>query len=227
MPRTAALLFVARLGALCVAPASCANGGPVIPDATDRISPPSAREGADANDVFMRKPWEVWRISGENAGIARFHREAFMLLPDRRDSFRVGDIAVFAADGSDVRLDYATIDMGTGSQSRESISVFVYRAPGPLEDEWKSIVDRTRRKHPGATVADPFPPPGKHPPDLKQMALVAPRDSGDQSSATFVQVALFHQGAWAVRYEIDCPFVDVPVARTQTLAFLRSLRARE
>jgi hypothetical protein len=43
----------------------------------------------------------------------------------------------------------------------------------------------------------------------------------------FVQVFLFREGAWAVRYEIACPFVDASVARTQTLAFLKSLRARE
>ena len=59
------------------------------------------------------------------------------------------------------------------------------------------------------------------------MALIALADSGDKASDTFVQVSLFHQGDWAVRYEITCPAGDVAVARDMTRAFLSSLRARE
>jgi hypothetical protein len=59
------------------------------------------------------------------------------------------------------------------------------------------------------------------------MALITPGPSGDPADATFVQVSLFHQGTWAVRYEIACPFGDISVASTKTRAFLRSLRARE
>ena len=173
----------------------------------------------------MRKPWEIWRISG--GGTARFHREAFMLLPDRSESFEVGDVSVYAADGSDVRLDYTAFDLGADSQSRESISVFVYPAPGALDDEWKSVVDRIKRERPGATAAEPFPLPDKHPLETKQVALVAPDRSGDNAKATFVQVLLFRQGSWAVRYEIACPLGDIAVARDKTRAFLRSLRARE
>ena len=44
---------------------------------------------------------------------------------------------------------------------------------------------------------------------------------------TFVQVMLFHQGEWAVRYEITCPLTDIAVAREATRSFLGSLRARE
>jgi hypothetical protein len=54
------------------------------------------------------------------------------------------------------------------------------------------------------------------------MALVATDRSGDK--ATFIQVTLFCQGAWAVRYEITCPSTDMAVAREQTRTFLRSLR---
>jgi hypothetical protein len=38
---------------------------------------------------------------------------------------------------------------------------------------------------------------------------------------------LFHQGEWAVRYEITCPLTDIAVAREITRSFLGSLRARE
>jgi len=208
----------ALLGTAFVVPCACA----VIPDTTAGIPPASAREGATADDVFMRKPWEIWRVSGRTA---RFHREAFMLLPNRSEFFEVGDVSVYAADGSDVRLDYAAVDLGADLQSRESISVFVYRAPGALEHEWKSVVDRMKRERPGAKAAEPFPLPEKHPPETKQFALITPDRSGDEAKATFVQVTLFHQGSWAVRYEIACPLVDVDVVRSKTRAFLRSLRA--
>jgi len=40
-------------------------------------------------------------------------------------------------------------------------------------------------------------------------------------------VMLFHQGEWAVRYEITCPVTDIAVARGITHSFLGSLRARQ
>jgi hypothetical protein len=216
--------LVALLGPTCLAFAACTTAGPVIPDTTERILPPSAREGANANDVFMRKPWEIWRVPG---GTARYHREAFMLLPDDTESFKAGEVSVYAADGSDVRVDYATVGLGAHAQSHESVSVFVYRAPGPLDGEWSSVQDRVRRQHPGAKPAEPFPLPRKHPPETKQMALIALSDSGDKASDAFVQVSLFHQGEWAVRYEMTCPAGDVAAVRDMTREFLSSLRARE
>jgi hypothetical protein len=205
--------------AACVAVAACTSSGPVIPDNRDRIQPPSAREGTNADDVFMRKPWEIWRVHG---GTGRFHREALVLLPDDAESFKVSDVSVYAIDGSDVRLDYASVDLGAGSQSQESISVFVYRASGTLDDEWKSVADRVKRIHTLAKATDPFPLPANYPRETRQMALVAPDRSGDM--ATFVQVTLFRQGLWTVRYEIACPYGDMAVARDKTRAFLRSLR---
>jgi hypothetical protein len=217
-------LLLALLSAAGFVPGACAAAGPVIPDTTDRIPPPSAREGANANDVFLRKPWEIWRVPG---GTARYHREASMLLPDEAQPFTAADVSVFAADGSDVRVDYASVGLGAHSQSRESIHVFVYRAPQALDGEWSTVVAAMKRKYPGAKPADPFPVPDKHPTEIKQMAWTAPSDTGDSTSGTFVQVSLFHQGAWAVRYEIACPAGDVDVARNMTRAFLRSLRASD
>jgi hypothetical protein len=74
---------MAMLTAVCVTLPACASPGPFIPDNRDRIQPPSAREGADADDVFMHKPWAIWRVHG---GTGRFHREAMELLlsPEQR-----------------------------------------------------------------------------------------------------------------------------------------------
>jgi hypothetical protein len=172
----------------------------------------------------MRKPWEIWRVPG---GSARYHREAFMLLPDDTASFKAAEVSVYATDGSDVRIDYVSVDLGESSQSRENISVFVYRAPGPIDSEWPAVADRMRRKNAGAKPADTFPLPEKHSPTTKQMALIVPSPSRDKSGDTFVQVSLFHEGDWAVRYEISCPLADLTVARERTRVFLRDIRARE
>jgi hypothetical protein len=223
-PKTPSPLSIALLGALCISSAACASAGPVIPDTTERVLPPEAREGANPNDVFMRKPWEIWRVP---SGTARYHREAFMLLPNELGSFKAGEVSVYAADGSDIRIDYVSVDLGENSQSHETISVFVYRAPGPLDSEWSAVVARVKRQHAGAKPAEAFPLPAKHPPETKQMALIAPNPSGDKSGDTFVQVSLFHENDWAVRYEISCPLADVAVARDITRAFLGEIRARE
>ncbi len=208
------------LGVACLVLGACTSAGPVIPDTRNRIPPPGAREGADPNDVFMRKPWEIWQVPG---GTARYHREAFMLLPDHADWFEVANVAVNAADGSDVRLDYVSIELGGSAQSHESISVFVYRAPGDLDSEWNAIVNRARRQHPTGKPGEPFPLPDKHPPTTKQIAFVEPGPGED----SFVQVSLFHQGDWAIRYEITCPLTDATKARDITRSFLASLRARQ
>ena len=223
-PKPLRPLSIALLGAACLAPGACASGGSVIPDTTERIPAPEAREGANPEDVFMRKPWELWRVP---SGTARFHREAFVLLPNDTGSFKAAEVSVYAADGSDVRIDYVSIDLGESSQSHETISVFVYRAPGPLDSEWSALVARVRRQHAGARPADVFPLPAKHPPETRQMALAAPNPSADKTGDTFVQVSLFHQGGWAVRYEIACPLADIAIAKDRTRAFLGEIRARE
>jgi hypothetical protein len=205
-----------------VALGACATPG-FIPDATGKLPPASARDGGDPNDVFLRAPWELWRVPN---GTARYHRGTHLLLRDEGDSFRVTDISVYAKDGSDVRLDYTSIDMGSGSQSRATISVLVYRAPGTLDQEWQSVTERMRRKWPGASAAEPFPVPARHPPDTRQMALLAP-SSGSATVATYVQTTLFHSGEWAARYEISCAAEDVAVARKKVGAFLRDIRYRE
>jgi hypothetical protein len=174
--------------------------------------------------VFLRAPWELWRVP---TGTARYHRGTGMLLPDQLESFQVSEVSVYQADGSDVRVDYYSVDLGGGSQSHESISVFVYRAPDTLAAEWKSVVERLQRRWPGAVTTEPFPVPEHHPDDTKQLALRAPARSGDPSDATFVQTVLFHVGKWAVLYDITCPAEDIGVTRERTRSFLRALRVEE
>jgi hypothetical protein len=204
--------------------AACAASGPFVPDRTEKLPPASARENADANDVFMRAPWELWRVPN---GTARYHRGTHLLLRDEYESFKMTEASVYAADGSDVRLDYTAIDLGSGSQSRVTISVFVYRARGDLDEDWRAVSDRLRRQWPGASPAEPFPVPARFPADTRQMALLVPARSGGGTRATFVQATLFHSGEWAARYEIICPAVDQTVVRKKAGAFLRDLRYRE
>jgi len=203
-----------------VALLGCARGGSFIPDTSERIAPVGARAGTSADDVFMRKPWEIWR--GPH-GIGRHHRETSMVFSDMVESFKAGDISVYAADGSDVRLDYVAIDLGEGSQSREEIVAFVYRAKTNLEQEWNAVTARAMRDRPGAAEAAPFPLPTIYPSTTKVMAVTVPARAGD-SSKVFFQVMLFHQAGWAVRLEITCPAEDVTAARRNTLAFLRAIR---
>jgi hypothetical protein len=195
----------------------CVLGGPVVPDNTAKIEPVGSGDEANPEDVFLRDPWELWRTPH---GGARYHRGTFMLLPDEVESFKVGDISVYAKDGSDVRLDYHSI--GSGAQSVESISIFVYRATGGVEQEWASVVDRLRREHPGAESAEPFPIPVHYPANTKQAAFVVKRDD------RFAQVSLFRHAGWTVRYQIECQVEDVTgAARAKTLAFLSAVRYRE
>lgn len=200
---------------------ACATPG-FVPDATTKVQPPSVRDD-DPNDVFMRAPWELWKVPN---GRARYHRGTHLLLRDEYESFRVGDISIYARDGSDVRLDYTSVDLGAGSQSRATVSVFVYRAPGNLDEEWQSVTERMRRRWPGASPTEPFPVPPRHPPDTRQMAVIAP-PSGGGTQPRFVQTTLFHSGGWAARYEITCAAEDVDVARKKVGAFLRDIRYRE
>jgi hypothetical protein len=207
LPCLAALLLV-----------GCASAGPFVPDTTQRIPPPGAREGADASDVFLRAPWEIWRTSH---GPARYHREAHVLLPTETDHFTVGDISVYQADGSDVRLDYDSVDLGRGSQSRESISVFVHRLRGSLDSEWSAAVERIKRKLTKARPTEAFPIPDRFPSSTRQTAMLAELATGE---AVFAQVTLFQEGAWVVGFDITCPAEDIDVARERTRWFLRSLR---
>jgi hypothetical protein len=198
--------------------AACASGGPIIPDTSPKVAAIHPDENANPDDVFLRAPWERWQTPN---GPARYHRGTFMLLPDQVESFKVGEISVYAKDGSDVRLDYHSVDFGAGSQSLGSISVFVSRAAGDAEQEWASAIDGLRRRHPGVEAAEPFPIPVHYPADTKQAAFLVKRDDH------FVQVSLFRRDGWTVRYEINCPAEDIAVARTKGLAFLSAIRYRE
>ena len=201
--------------------ANCTTSGPFVPDMRERVG---GRQRITADDVFKRAPWELWRVP---TGTARYHRETKMLLPDQLQSFEVREVSVYQADGSDVRIDYFSVDLGGGSQAQESIAVYVYRAPDSLDGEWKDVVEHTRRRWPGATTVTPLPVPEHHPEDTKAMALIAGARGGDLSQASFVQTMLFHVGTWAVRYDVICPAADVEVTREKTRTFLRSLRAEE
>lgn len=212
------------VGWLSFALAACTSAGPYVPDTTYKVPPPSAREGGSADDVFLRAPWELWRVP---TGSARYHRGAHMLLPDKLESFQVSEVSVYRADGSDVRIDYYSVDLGGGSQAHESISVFVYPATEDLDSDWEAAVERTKRRWPGATATEPFRVPEHHPPETRQMAIVVPGRSGRKADATFVQTILFHEGKWAVRYEVSCPAADLDATREKTRTFLRSLRTEE
>jgi hypothetical protein len=204
--------------------AGCANVGPVVPDRTERVPPPSAREGGSAEDVFMRKPWEIWRLP---TGKGRYHREAHVVLPDMTDVFKASDISVYAPDGSDVRADYVSLDFGKSSQWREMISVFVYRAPAELDSDWAAVSSRVQRKYPGAKPAQPMARPPSYPRETRQLALVAPANPSEQIGETFVQVTLFHEGPWAVRIELVCDTADLEVVQRKTRIFLKDIRASE
>jgi len=211
-PVSRALVLALGLGA-CAPPS-------LVADTTHKIPPASAREHGDPSDVFLRAPWELWRVP---SGTARYHRGTHLLLRDELESFQVGDISIYAADGSDVRLDYTSVELGSGSQSRATVRVFVYRAPGSLDDEWRDATGRLQSTRPGATATEPFPVPPRHPPDTRQAAVIAPPSAG-APSGTFAQTTLFHVGEWAARYEITCAASDVPVARKKVGAFLRDIR---
>ena len=215
LSRNAAHVTAASL-VLC---AACATAAPeYIPDTTERIAAPSATAPSNPEDVFLRKPWEIWRSPKHRF---RFHKEAGVLLPDEDDAFRLNNVSVYAPDGSDVRVDYESVNLDPESQAQESISVFVYRAPTNLDQEWQSVLSRLQHEHPGAQPAEPFPAPAHHPAEIRQTALLVPSAS---DPPTFHQTTLFHQGAWAIRYEIKCLSPDIPLARKKTAPFLTSLR---
>jgi hypothetical protein len=198
--------------------AACANGGPVIPDHSAKTTRVSTNDDANPDDVFLRAPWEQWRTPN---GPARYHRGTYMLLPNAVESFKVGDISIYAKDGSDVRLDYHSVDFGSGSQSLGTIRVSVSPATGEGAQEWASAADDLRRRHPGAETTEPFPIPVHYPADTRQVAFLLKRDD------RFVQLSLFRHAGWTVRYEISCPAEDIAVARKTSLAFLTAIRYRE
>jgi hypothetical protein len=194
----------------------CASGGSVIPDNTAKVEQDDGR--ANPEDVFLRDPWELWKTPN---GRGRYHRGTFMLLADHVDSFKLGDIAIYQKDGSDVRFDYHSVDFGAGSQSLETINIFVSRAASDADAEWSAAVDRLRHQFPGAEGTEPFPIPVHYPADTRQAAFLA------KEADRFVQVSLFRRAGWTVRYEINCPAEDVTVARQKTLGFLREIRYRD
>lgn len=215
--RRACLTAAARAVPILLA-ASCASPS-FVPDNREKLPPASARAGS-AEDVFMRAPWERWRVPN---GTGRYHRGTHLLLRDEYEAFRVTDVSVYAADGSDVRIDYGSVDLGSGSQARVTISVFVYRAPGNLEDEWRQATNRMKRRWPGGSLAEPFPAPAHHPDELLTAALLVP--GSGPTSGTFVQTYLFRRGEWAARYELACATEDIPSARAKMLSFLGGLPA--
>jgi hypothetical protein len=207
---------------LAIAAAACSTAGPFVPDTRGKAT--KSQENISADDVFKRAPWELWRMP---TGSGRYHRGTGMLLPDKLESFEVSDVSVYKADGSDVRIDYFSVDLGGGSQSHESITVFVYRTNKSPDAEWRAVTDDVRRQWPDATPTSPFAVPAHHPEDTRQLAWVAPAHQGAKGETTFVQTLLFRVGEWAVRYDITCPADDLDATREKTRTFLRSIRAQE
>lgn len=197
---------------------ACANVGPVVPDNSAKTTRIDRNDDANPDHVFLRDPWEQWRTPN---GKARYHRGTYMLLPNQVESFTVGEISVYAKDGSDVRLDYHSVDFGAGSQSLGTISVFIARSAGAAEQEWATLVGGLRQRHPGAVATEPFPIPVRYPADTRQAAFSVAQ------TGRFVQVSLFRRAGWTVRYEITCPAEDIVVARKTSLAFLTAIRYRE
>lgn len=197
---------------------ACANVGPVVPDHSAQTTRIDGNDDPNPDHVFLRDPWEQWRTPDGNA---RYHRGTYMLLPNRVESFTVGDISVYAKDGSDVRLDYHSVDFGSGSQSLGTISVFISRAAGETEQEWSTVLAGLRKRHPGAVTTEPFPIPVHYPANTRQAAFLTAQQG------RFVQVSLFRHAGWTVRYEISCPAEDIAVARKTSLAFLAAIRYRE
>lgn len=208
--------LVRRVGAAALASfvAACMSGHQVVSDRKARVAW-AGDDDANANDIFLRDPWEMWQTPH---GKARYHRGTFMLLPDEIGPFKVGDISIYAKDGSDVRLDYQSIGFSNDSQSSETVSIFVSRSVGTVEEEWAGVVDRLRREHPGGEEADAFPVPMHYPASTKQAAFIVKR------SDHFFQVSLFRNAGWTVRYQIECQREDIPFARSKTLSFLRDVR---
>jgi hypothetical protein len=205
-PAIAAAITLSLLG-------GCVTAGPYVPDTSAKAAP--ERDNGKPEDVFMRKPWEIWRGSH---GIGRFHQEASVVFTDLVESFKISDIAIRAADGSDVRIEYVAIDLGEGSQSREIIRAFVYRPGMTLDQDLDAAARNAARQMPGARETTPLPLPSNYPESTRELAWT----SADQSG--FFQVILLHQNGWAVRLEITCPTEDVPVARRYTPGFLRAIR---
>jgi len=197
---------------------ACANVGPVVPDHSAKTTRIDGNDDGNPDHVFLRDPWEQWRTPNGNA---RYHRGTYMLLPNQVESFTVGDISVYAKDGSDVRLDYRSVDFGSGSQSLGTITVYISRAAGETEQEWSTVLGGLRQRHPGAEMAEPFPIPVHYPADTRQAAFLLKQEG------RFVQVSLFRRAGWTVRYEIKCPAEDIAIARKTSLAFLTAIRYRE
>jgi hypothetical protein len=197
---------------------ACANVGPVVPDHSAKTTRIDGNDDPNPDHVFLRDPWEQWRTPNGNA---RYHRGTYMLLPNQVESFTVGDISVYAKDGSDVRLDYNSVDFGAGSQSLGTISIFISRAAGETEQEWATVVGRLRARHSGNEPTEPFPIPVHYPANTRQAAFLLKQEG------RFIQVSLFRHGGWTVRYEIACPAEDIAIARKTSLAFLAAIRYRE
>jgi hypothetical protein len=134
---------------------------------------------------------------------------------------------VYAPDGSDVRADYISLDVGRSEQLREMISVFVYRAPAELDREWEAVSARVQSQYPGSKAAQPMALPPAYPRDTRQLALVAPAKPNEQMGESHIQVTLFHEGPWAVRIELVCDTADLEVVQRKTRTFLKDIRVTE
>ncbi len=200
--------------------AACASSGSFIADNLYEEPPSRAAVAGRAAEVFERWPWEQ-RITP--SGLVRYHQEAQVRLPDSAESFHLREIAVYTTDGRDVELEYQSFLPGDLPDARALIRVAVYQAPVDLETEWTSYARRWHERQAG-TLTEPLPLPGDYPAETKQSAWLLPVGDGYDAPA-FEQRVLFHNGPWAVRYQIACPAQARDAAAPRIVAFLRWMRA--
>ncbi len=207
----------AGVGLLSLVAAGCVATHPIVADNTYEEAPPRNPIGAEAAEVFTRTPWQE---RSTPAGKARYQREAHLLLPDASGSFKLGEVAVYAADGSDVQMEYVSDPAGAPKESRVVVRVSVYRATHDLEGEWRSFLRWWHERQSG-TLTDPLPLPAHFPSDTKRMAWTLPVADGFGEPA-FEERVLLRRDGWFVRYKIACAANARAALTEQILAFLSS-----
>jgi hypothetical protein len=214
------LLFPGRLVPVLVAGiAGCATQRPFTADNMYDEPRPRAPVGAEAAEVFTRTPWELRNTSD---GKARYQREAGLMLPDSAEAFSMGEVLVYATDGSDVQLVYRSSPLAESPESRAMVRISIHRPAADLDTEWKTFERKWHEKQAG-TLVSPLGLPDNYPADAKRMAWTLPVGDGYGAPA-FEQIVLFHSGGWDVRYKIAFPVGTLPEASKVISGFLRWIR---
>jgi hypothetical protein len=198
--------------------AACAGPRHFVADNLYEEPAPRAPVGIAVDQVFSRAPWQLRHAAQHRE---RFLPEARLMLPDIAESFTLGELFVYAEDGSDIQLVYVSWPVGTPEENRVVIRLSVYRAPTDLEREW-STFDRRWHEMQTGTLVDPLPVPADYPSDTKRKAWTLPVGDGYGAPA-FEQMILFHSGGWSVRCQIAAAAEARAAATARILAFLGRL----